>query len=101
MSVPMDSLRSLAAHARRFGAPKVGHLGPLPGGWVSVELSTVQTFDLGQFSTTEGEKVSLVLDQGMENEIGFSFPSSLARELGERLLKYAARTEGKPKPKLS
>jgi hypothetical protein len=99
ISVPIEAVRSLASHARRFLASKISKPGELPGGWHSAELSTVQTFDVGQFSTTEGEKVSLVLDRGLENEIGFAFPSSLARELGERLIGSADRTAGTSKSK--
>jgi hypothetical protein len=101
IAIPIAALPTLAAHARRFisgAAAKTlpqGNSGP----WHLAQHCAAQTFDVGILPTSTGEKVSLILDRGLETQIGFAIEPELARELGQQLLDSGSQATNIPQAK--
>lgn len=88
IALPIGAIPTLAAHARRFisgAAAKQTQHAPHEQ-WHLSEHCTAQTYDVGLLPTTQGEKVSLILDRGLETHIGFAIEPEHARELGQQIL---------------
>jgi hypothetical protein len=92
VAVPLQAFSTLNAHARRYIAglrakanQQLSH-GPMHYS----EHVTATTYSVGILPTTEGEKISLILDQGLDTEIGFSIEPEHAHELGQQLVDTVA-----------
>lgn len=86
MLIPIEALPALGMHARRFLSQKSEQLTPE---WLAASASTVQSFRVGQFHATDGDRVVLMCDPGQANEILLSFQNSLAQELADGLHRVA------------
>ena len=91
IAVPLAALPVLAAQARRFlsgqQAKSAGR--PSHGPFHLAQHCSAQTYDVGLLTTTQGDKVSLVLDRGLDTEIGFAIEPEHADELGQQLSQSA------------
>jgi hypothetical protein len=93
IAVPLAAFPKLCAEARRFlsGSQAKANQPQSHGQMHYVEHSVANTYNVGILPTTDGEKISLVLDRGLDTQIGFAIEPEHARELGQELLETANR----------
>lgn len=93
IAIPLDAIPRLNADAMRFlsGQQASQHDQTRHGSYHFAALCTAQTYNVGLIETTNGEKVTLILDQGLESQIGFAIDPEHARELGHELAETADR----------
>lgn len=98
IAIPLGAMPMLNAEARRrlLGQQAKQHDQTQHGQYHFAELCTAQAYDVGLIETTHGEKVSLILDRGLETQIGFAIEPEHARELAYRLADEAARASRNP-----
>lgn len=101
IAIPITALPALGANARRYlsGQAAKQNAPPNHGQWHYSQLCNAQTYNVGLLPTTNGEKVALVLDQGLETEIGFAIEPEHARELGQELAETAVLASNSPTAK--
>jgi hypothetical protein len=97
MAVPIAAFQRLCSEARRHlsGLATKGHP-PSYGQFHWADHVTAQTYNVGILPTTAGEKISLIMDRGLDTQIGFAIEPLHARELGEELLETAERASNSP-----
>lgn len=98
IAVPIAALPKLASDARRFisGLEATGQFAASHGEWRAAQLSVAQTYNVGLMPTNTGEKVALILDQGLDTELGFAIEPEHARELGVELTETGYRAAKSP-----
>jgi len=91
ISVPLAAFPKLCAEARRFlSGQRARTTSNLSVGQMHyLEHCVAQTYNVGIMPTTDGEKISLIMDRNLESEIGFAIEPVHARELGQELLETA------------
>jgi hypothetical protein len=101
IAIPLPEMPKLAFEARRYmsGAQSVSAGMKNHGEWRYAYLSQAQTYNVGILPTSSGEKVALILDQGLETEIGFAIEPEHARELGVELAETGGRASNIPTTK--
>lgn len=91
IAVPIGALPTMNQQARRFisGEQAIQDGRPPHAPWHYAHHQTAQTYNTGILPTPSGEKVSLILDRGLETEIGFAIEVEHARQLGKQLMDAA------------
>lgn len=101
IAIPITALPTLSSQARRFisGAASKQFQSSNQGPWHLAELCTAQTYNVRLLPTTHGDKVALVLDRGLDTQIGFAIEPEHARELGRQLSDTADQATNIPSAK--
>lgn len=101
IAIPIKGISKLNAEAMRYlsGQEAKQHDQSQHGPFHFAELCTARTYNVGLTETTNGEKVTLVLDRGLDTQIGFAIEPEHARELGHELAETADRASKSPPAK--
>jgi hypothetical protein len=84
IAIPLPTLHTLAVYARRYVRQPPRDPQESEDRW-RTEPVIPSGFDVAVLQTSEGERVLLTLDQGLDTEISFSLAPADAHELGQRL----------------
>jgi hypothetical protein len=97
VAVPLKTLQTLAVYARRYtpADEPEGTVGAAP---FHLEHVLVRRADVGMIPT-DPQRMSLMIDRGLDTEIGFALTLSEARDLGQQLIELAALLGAEPRVK--